>query len=79
MRFRTLTIEQRPSEVGSLLAAVNTKFDLFGQHMDKLKKQLDGATQTIDQTGTRTRAKARKLREVERTPEEASRLQEIEG
>ncbi len=69
MGFRTLAIEQRSSEVWSLLAAVKTEFDRFGALLEKLKKQLDSAAHTIDQTGTRTRAMARKLRQVEQMPE----------
>jgi DNA recombination protein RmuC len=36
--------------------------------LDKVKKQLATASNTIDETQTRTRAMARKLREVEQLP-----------
>ena len=40
--------------------------------MDRLKRQLNTASKTIDQTGVRTRAMERKLREVEELPPEAA-------
>ena len=68
MGFRTLAIEKRSSEVWNVLAAVKTEFGKFGDVLDKVKKQLDTAARTIDQTGARTRAMARKLRSVEELP-----------
>ena len=68
MGFRTLAIEKRSSEVWNVLAAVKTEFGKFGDVLDKVKKQLDTAARTIDQTGVRTRAMARKLRSVEELP-----------
>ena len=77
--FRTLAIEQRASEVWQILAAVKTEFRRFGGVLDKVKKQLDTATRTLDQTGVRTRAMERKLREVESLPAgEAEELLELE-
>jgi len=70
--FRTLAIEQRSSEVWQLLSAVKTEFGRFGGQLEKLKKQLDSAARTVDQTGTRTRAMARKLKQVEGLPESES-------
>lgn len=66
--FRTLAIEKRSSEVWKVLAAVKTEFGKFGDVLSRVKKQLDTASNTIDQTGVRTRAMARKLREVEELP-----------
>ena len=40
--------------------------------LDKVKKQLATASNTIDQTQTRTRAMARKLRKVEQLPSDES-------
>ncbi|MGA8179655.1 MAG: DNA recombination protein RmuC [Desulfobacterales bacterium] len=70
--FRTLAIEKRSSEVWKVLAAVKTEFGKFGDVLSKVKKQLDTAANTIDQTGVRTRAMERKLREVEEMPMEAT-------
>ncbi|HBP83516.1 MAG TPA: DNA recombination protein RmuC, partial [Gammaproteobacteria bacterium] len=66
--FRSLAIEQQASEVWQVLAAVKTEFGKFGEVLDKVKKQLATASNTIDQTQTRTRAMARQLRKVEQLP-----------
>ena len=68
MGFRTLAIEKRSSEVWNVLAAVKTEFGKFGDVLAKLKRQLMTASKTIDSTGVRTRAMARKLRSVEELP-----------
>jgi len=75
MGFRTLAIEKRSSEVWSVLGAVKTEFGKFGDVLAKVKKQLDTASRTIDQTGVRTRAMERKLRTVEELP--ASQAKEL--
>lgn len=72
MGFRTLAIEKRSSEVWQVLAAVKTEFGRFGDVLDRLKRQLASATRTVDDTGVRTRAMERKLREVEQLPVERS-------
>ncbi len=78
MGFRTLAIEKRASEVWQVLAAVKTEFGKFGDVLDKVKKQLQSASNTIDETGVRTRAITRKLREVESLPAgEAGRVLEL--
>jgi DNA recombination protein RmuC len=66
--FRTLAIEKRSSEVWQLLGAVKTEFGKFGAVLDKVKKNLDQASNQIDATGVRTRAIERKLRGVETAP-----------
>ena len=72
MGFQTLAIEQQASEVWRVLAAVKTEFAKFGDVLDRVKKQLDTASRTIDQTGVRTRAISRKLRAIEQLSEEES-------
>lgn len=75
MGFQTLAIEQRASEVWRILGAVKTEFGKFGDMLDKVKRQLDTASRTIDDTGRRTRALERTLRSVEDLPDgEASDL-----
>jgi DNA recombination protein RmuC len=69
MGFQTLVIEKRASEVWRVLGAVKTEFGKFGNVLDKVKKQLNTASRTIEQTGARTRALERKLRSVEKLPE----------
>lgn len=65
MGFRSLAIQKRSSEVWQLLGAVRHEFDQHGKVVDRLKKHLNAATNTIDNLGTRTRAMSRKLRDVE--------------
>lgn len=72
MGFRTLAIQQRSSEVWEVLAAVKTEFDKFGEVMTKLKRQLNTAANTVEETGVRTRAMERNLRGVEKLPPEVS-------
>lgn len=76
--FQTLAIEQRAAEVWKILSAVKTEFAKYGDVLDKVKKQLNTATKTIEQTGVRTRAMERKLISVERLSDaEASRILEL--
>lgn len=76
--FRTLAIEKRSSEVWKVLAAVKTEFGKFGDVLSKVKRQLNTASNTIEQTGMRTRAMERKLRTVEELPtEETAEILEL--
>jgi len=78
MGFRTLAIEQRSSEVWKVLSAVKSEFGKFGTVLDKVKKQLDTASSSLEQTGVRSRAMERRLRDVESLPDnEASKLLDI--
>jgi len=70
--FQTLAIEQRSSEVWKVLGAVKHEFGKFGDVLDKVKRQLETAGRTIEETGVRTRAMERKLRSVEELPADAS-------
>jgi DNA recombination protein RmuC len=65
MGFRTLTIEQRSSEVWQVLGAAKTEFGKYGQLWDKVGKQLAAAQNTVTDAATRTRAIERTLRKVE--------------
>lgn len=76
--FQTLAIEQQSAEVWKVLAAVKTEFGKFGDVLDKVKRQLNTAAKTLDETGVRSRAMERKLRGVESLPEaEATAVLEI--
>lgn len=78
MGFQTLAIEQRAAEVWRILGAVKTEFGKFGDVLDKVKRQLNAASRTIEDTGVRTRAMERRLRSVEQLPElEATRILEL--
>jgi DNA recombination protein RmuC len=68
MGFRTLAIEKRSSEVWKLLGAVKTEFGKFGIILDKTKKKLQEATNTIDTASRKSRTIQRKLRNVQELP-----------
>ena len=73
--FRTLAIEQRSNEVWRVLAIVKSEFGKLGDHIAKAKDKLDQASRTLDETGVRSRAINRQLRDVETLPDgEAQRL-----
>ncbi|MGK7312987.1 MAG: DNA recombination protein RmuC [Candidatus Longimicrobiales bacterium M2_2A_002] len=69
MGFRTLAIEQRAGEAWEVLAAVKTEFGKFGRVLERLKKQLDAASNTVARAEVRTRAMTRRLESVERLPD----------
>jgi DNA recombination protein RmuC len=65
MGFRTIAIERRSSEVWRVLGAVKSEFGRFGEVLDRVRKQLVTASNTIEDTGRRTRAMEQRLRHVE--------------
>jgi DNA recombination protein RmuC len=65
MGFRTLALEKRSSEVWQVLGAVKTEFGKFGDVLEKTKKKLQEASNSIESAEVRTRAMARQLRGVE--------------
>jgi DNA recombination protein RmuC len=69
MGFRTLAIEKRSSEVWQILGAVKTEFGKFGDLLEKTKKKILEAGDTIDSATTKTRTIQSKLRHVEALPE----------
>ncbi len=77
MGFRTLAIEKRSSEVWDILSVVKTEFGKFGTVLEKTKKKLEEATNTINQAGVRSRAIERKLKHVQELPS-AAVAQQIE-
>lgn len=73
MGFRTLAIQKRTSEVWSVLGAVKTEFNKFGDLLSKIQRNLQVAGNQLEEViGTRTRAIKRTLREVEQLPQEES-------
>ncbi|MDE2407556.1 MAG: DNA recombination protein RmuC [Xanthomonadaceae bacterium] len=70
--FRTVAIERRSAEVWRILEKAKNEFGKFGDVLDKVKDKLDQASKQIEQTGVRTRAIERSLREVETLPGEAA-------
>ena len=80
MGFQTLAVEQRAAEVWRVLGGVKTEFGKFGTWLDKVQRQLQTATKTIEETGTRTRAMERRLRSVEQLgPAETATILKLPG
>jgi len=65
MGFRTLAIEKRSSEVWKVLGAVKAEFASYGNILDKVKKKLQEASNSVEEVGTRQRVISRKLQTVE--------------
>ena len=68
--FRTLAVQKQTSQVWKVLGAVKTEFGKFGGILDSASKQLETVANSITKAGTRTRAIERKLKEVEKLPED---------
>ena len=68
MGFRTLALEKRSTEVWEVLGAVKTEFQKFSAVLEKTKKKLEEASNTIDAAQTRTNVMTRTLRGVEALP-----------
>jgi len=68
MGFRTLAIEKRSGEVWALLGAVKAEFGKFGDILDRTRKKLQEASNTIESAAIRTRQIEKKLRTVQELP-----------
>lgn len=80
MGFQTVALEKRSHEIQLVLSAVKTEFGRFGAVLAKVKRQLNTASRTIDQTEVRTRAMERALQDVHELPDEqAARVLPLEG
>jgi DNA recombination protein RmuC len=66
MGFRTLAVQKRSSEVWKVLGAVKTEFSKFSDQLNKVQKQLNTASGSLETLrNTRTNQIERKLRNVE--------------
>ncbi len=66
MGFKTLAIQKRSSEVWTVLGAVKTEFDKFGDALTKMQTRMRQTDDEFERLiGTRTRAIQRKLRSVQ--------------
>ncbi|KAF3984818.1 MAG: DNA recombination protein RmuC [Methylococcales symbiont of Hymedesmia sp. n. MRB-2018] len=66
MGFRTLAVQKRSSEVWDVLKAVKSEFNTFSGVFDKVQKQLNTASGTLETLRTtRTNVMERKLKDVE--------------
>jgi DNA recombination protein RmuC len=77
MGFRALALQKRSGEVWKVLGAVRFEFAKHGEVVEKLKKQLGAAANTIDALDTRTNVMNRRLKDVEMLP--AAEAQDLLG
>ncbi len=77
MGFRAMAIQQRASEVWSVLGAVKTEFGKFGDILDKTQKKLQEAGNTIEDASRKSRTIERQLRNVQELPTQDSVLKEL--
>ena len=67
MGFRTLAIQKRSGEVWQVLGAVKSEFEKFGEVLERSQSRLQQVNNELDTLiGARSRAIARKLKDVER-------------
>lgn len=71
MGFRTLAIQKRSSEVWELLATITTEFGNFGILIDKAKKKLQEATNSIETASTKSRGITSRLKKVQQLPSDS--------
>jgi DNA recombination protein RmuC len=76
MNYRSIALAQQSNEVWKVLSAVRTEFGKYNDVVVRLGKQLNTAAGSVEEIGRRARAMDRKLKEVEKMPDdaEASRL-----
>ncbi len=84
MGFRTLAIQKKSGKVWTILGAVRTEFDKFGDILQITQQRIEQANKELDQlVGVRTRAIQRRLKEVEKWDESTSaevlRLEETDN
>ncbi len=72
MGFRTLAIEQRSSEVWSLLGAVKSEFGKFAGILERAEKQITTVGRSLGDASRKTRTIERKLRGVESLSSDAA-------
>ena len=72
MGYRSLAIQKHVSEVWKILTETQIEFTKFGDLMDKAKKKLMEAGDTIDTASSKTRSIERKFKKVQRIEMEDS-------
>jgi DNA recombination protein RmuC len=70
MGFRTLTIQQRSSEVWKMLGDVKLQFSKYSQVLANIRTKLEQATKTVDEAAQRTRVIEKQLKNIETADEQ---------
>ncbi len=66
--FRTLIIEEHSEEIWQMLGSIKTEFRRFGELLDKTRKKLEEASNSIDKVSGKTRTIEKKLKQVQELP-----------
>ncbi len=66
MGFQTLAIQKRSSDIWKLLGAVRTEFEKFGDRLDRTRRKIREAEESINEIDVRRRSMGKKLRNVDR-------------
>jgi DNA recombination protein RmuC len=77
--FRTLTIEQKASEVAERLGEVKTAFAAYAGLLGRVKKKLQEASNTVEYAERGTKRLQKVLREIESGSEEALLADELDS
>lgn len=72
--FRTIAVQKGTSEILKLLGAVRTEFSKFGIVLEKTKKHLESASRDIGDIESRANIMEKKLKGVEKLPEDESSM-----
>lgn len=65
MGFRTLAVEQRSGEVWKTLGLVKNEFEKFGSLLERTRKKLQEAADTVDMADRKTKTIGKKLTQAE--------------
>jgi len=78
--YMTLQLEEKAAQIGQLLGATKQEMQRVDEVLDRLAKNAGAMTNTIERARVRTRAVAKKLKNVQLLPSDAAdAMLEIEG
>ena len=78
VNHRSMAIAERSSEVWKTLAAVRREFGKYNETVSKVARQLNTASRSVEELGTRTRAMDRALKTVATLPGDDSAAKVLE-
>ena len=78
VNHRSMAIAERSSEVWKTLAAVRREFGKYNETVSKVARQLNTASRSVEELGTRTRAMDRALKTVATLPGDDSTAKVLE-
>ncbi|MBO5798389.1 MAG: DNA recombination protein RmuC, partial [Clostridia bacterium] len=68
MGFRTIALDKRASEVWKVLGAAKTQYDKFGDLLDKARRKIEEAGNTLEDARHRNEIIRKNLKSVEQLP-----------